>query len=96
MGRTDFSDQFRKIILCIIVLLAVMFVVVGRQADGKIVSGDLTLITLTLLPSFLSKKEMGCKSKKYAEAIRTQTQSSKPNREITKIINSQNTKRTYD
>ena len=29
-----------------------------------------------------------------AEAMRTQIQPSKPNREITKIINSQNTKRT--
>ena len=29
------------------------------------------------------------------EAIRTQIQSSKPKREITKITNSQNTKRTY-
>ena len=30
------------------------------------------------------------------EAIRTKIQPSKPKREITKITNSQNTKRTYD
>ena len=33
--------------------------------------------------------------KSGTEAIRTQSQPSKPRREIKKIINSQNTKRTY-
>ena len=63
--------------------------------SGKAKSVNKVTINENISFSYFAMLKVKSMQRAGTEAIRTQIQPSKPNREITKITNSQNTKRTY-